>query len=65
MIRGWRKLCSGSISPTPIGIAAGYDKDARVPDAVLGLGCGFAEVGTITPKPQAGNPTAARVPADR
>jgi dihydroorotate dehydrogenase len=40
----------------PIGIAAGYDKDARVPNAVLGLGCGFAEVGTITPKPQAGNP---------
>ena len=40
----------------PIGIAAGYDKDARVPDAVLGLGCGFAEVGTITPKPQDGNP---------
>jgi dihydroorotate dehydrogenase len=41
----------------PIGIAAGYDKDARVPDAVLGFGCGFAEVGTITPLPQAGNPT--------
>ena len=42
--------------PNPVGIAAGYDKDARVPDAVLGLGCGFAEVGTITPKPQVGNP---------
>lgn len=42
--------------PNPIGIAAGYDKDARVPDAVLGLGCGFAEIGTVTPKPQAGNP---------
>lgn len=41
----------------PIGIAAGYDKDARVPDAVLGLGCGFAEIGTVTPKPQTGNPT--------
>ncbi len=40
----------------PIGIAAGYDKDARVPNAVLGVGCGFAEVGTITPKPQIGNP---------
>ncbi|MEQ1649436.1 MAG: quinone-dependent dihydroorotate dehydrogenase [Hyphomicrobiaceae bacterium] len=40
----------------PIGIAAGYDKDARVPDAVLGLGCGFAEIGTITPQPQDGNP---------
>ncbi|MBA4131549.1 MAG: dihydroorotate dehydrogenase (quinone) [Hyphomicrobium sp.] len=42
--------------PNPIGIAAGYDKDARVPDAVLGLGCGFAEVGTLTPLPQPGNP---------
>lgn len=40
----------------PVGIAAGFDKDARVPDAVLGLGCGFAEVGTVTPLPQAGNP---------
>ncbi len=40
----------------PVGIAAGYDKDARVPDAVLGLGCGFAEIGTITPIAQSGNP---------
>jgi dihydroorotate dehydrogenase len=39
----------------PVGIAAGFDKDARVPDAVLGLGCGFAEIGTVTPLPQAGN----------
>lgn len=42
--------------PNPVGIAAGYDKDARVPDAVLGLGCGFAEIGTVTPEPQPGNP---------
>jgi dihydroorotate dehydrogenase len=42
--------------PNPVGIAAGYDKDGRVPDAVLGLGCGFAEIGTVTPKPQPGNP---------
>ena len=42
--------------PNPVGIAAGYDKDARVPDGVLGLGCGFAEIGTVTPKPQVGNP---------
>ncbi len=41
----------------PISIAAGFDKDARVPDAVMGLGCGFAEVGTLTPRPQAGNPS--------
>lgn len=42
--------------PNPVGIAAGFDKDARVPDAILGLGCGFAEVGTTTPLPQPGNP---------
>lgn len=47
----------GALSlPNPIGIAAGFDKDARVPDAVLGLGCGFAEIGTVTPLPQSGNP---------
>jgi len=40
----------------PVAIAAGFDKDARVPDAVLGLGCGFAEIGTVTPLAQAGNP---------
>lgn len=43
--------------PNPIGIAAGFDKNARVPDAVLGLGCGYAEIGTVTPHPQSGNPT--------
>ena len=42
--------------PTPVGMAAGFDKDAEVPDAVLALGFGFTEVGTITPRPQAGNP---------
>lgn len=42
--------------PNPIGIAAGFDKNADVPDAVLGLGFGFAEVGTLTPEPQGGNP---------
>jgi dihydroorotate dehydrogenase len=41
--------------PNPVGIAAGFDKDARVPDAVLRLGCGYAEVGSITPEPQPGN----------
>ena len=51
----------------PVGIAAGFDKDARVPDAVLGLGCGFAEIGTITPLPQPGNPQPRvfRLPVDR
>lgn len=40
----------------PLGMAAGYDKNAEVPDALLSLGFGFAEVGTLTPKAQAGNP---------
>lgn len=42
--------------PNPIGLAAGLDKDAVAPDAFLGTGFGFVEVGTITPLPQAGNP---------
>lgn len=42
--------------PNPLGLAAGFDKDAEVPDAALGLGFGFVEVGSITPQPQAGNP---------
>ncbi len=42
--------------PNPIGIAPGFDKDAEVPDALLRLGFGFVEVGTITPRPQPGNP---------
>ena len=47
---------AGLTFPNPVGIAAGFDKDGEVPDAVLGLGFGFAEVGSITPKPQDGNP---------
>jgi dihydroorotate dehydrogenase len=43
--------------PSPVGLAAGFDKDGEVPDAMLSLGFGFIEVGTITPRPQAGNPT--------
>jgi dihydroorotate dehydrogenase len=42
--------------PNPVGVAAGYDKDARVYNALFDIGFGFAEAGTITPKPQAGNP---------
>lgn len=40
----------------PLGLAAGYDKNAEVPAEVLKLGFGFTEAGTLTPKPQAGNP---------
>jgi dihydroorotate dehydrogenase len=42
--------------PNPLGMAAGYDKNAEVPGGLLGLGFGFAEVGTVTPLPQPGNP---------
>jgi len=42
--------------PNPVGLAAGFDKNAEVFDAVLRLGFGFAEIGTVTPLPQPGNP---------
>jgi dihydroorotate dehydrogenase len=42
--------------PNPIGLAAGFDKNAAVPDAMLGLGFGFVEIGSVTPLAQAGNP---------
>ena len=42
--------------PNPVGMAAGFDKHAEVPDALLRVGFGFVEVGTVTPLPQPGNP---------
>jgi dihydroorotate dehydrogenase len=42
--------------PNPIGMAAGFDKSAEAPDALLRLGFGFVEIGSVTPLPQAGNP---------
>jgi dihydroorotate dehydrogenase len=47
---------AGVAFANPVGLAAGFDKDAEVPDAMLGLGFGFVEVGSITPRPQPGNP---------
>jgi dihydroorotate dehydrogenase len=47
---------SGLEFPNPLGMAAGYDKNGEVPDALLKLGFGFAEIGTVTPLPQPGNP---------
>jgi dihydroorotate dehydrogenase len=46
----------GRTLPNPIGLAAGFDKNAEVPDALLGLGFGFVEIGSVTPRPQEGNP---------
>ncbi len=50
----------------PIGLAAGFDKDAEVHEACLGLGFGFVEIGSVTPRPQPGNPRPRlfRLPAD-
>ncbi len=47
---------AGIAFPNPVGIAAGFDKNAEVPDALLALGFGFVEAGTVTPRPQEGNP---------
>ena len=51
----------------PVGVAAGFDKGAEVPEAVLGLGFGLVEVGTVTPRPQPGNPRPRlfRLPEDK
>ena len=46
----------GLALPNPVGLAAGFDKDCEVPDAMLAAGFGFVECGTVTPKPQEGNP---------
>ena len=46
----------GLCFPNPLGLAAGYDKDAQVPGAMRKLGFGFVECGTVTPRPQEGNP---------
>lgn len=53
--------------PNPVGLAAGFDKNADVPDQMLELGFGFVEVGTLTPRPQTGNPRPRlfRLPRDR
>ena len=47
---------AGITFPNPVGLAAGFDKNGEVPDAMLGMGFGFVEVGSITPRPQEGNP---------
>lgn len=53
--------------PNPIGLAAGFDKNAEVADAMLNLGFGLVEIGSVTPRPQAGNPRPRlfRLAADR
>jgi dihydroorotate dehydrogenase len=51
-----RRQCFGLDFPNPVGLAAGFDKDGRYFTAMSKLGFGFIEIGTVTPRPQAGNP---------
>ena len=62
-----RQEVLGLSFPNPLGMAAGFDKNGEVPDAILGMGFGFAEAGTVTPRPQEGNPRPRlfRLPADQ
>jgi dihydroorotate dehydrogenase len=46
----------GETFPNPVGVAAGFDKNAEIPRALQGLGFGFVEVGGVTAEPQTGNP---------
>jgi dihydroorotate dehydrogenase len=57
----------GRTLANPIGLAAGFDKNADAPDALLGLGFGLVEIGSVTPRPQPGNPRPRlfRLPEDR
>lgn len=53
--------------PNPVGVAAGFDKDGEVTEGLAGIGFGFVEIGTVTPRPQTGNPRPRlwRLPRDR
>ncbi len=51
-----KRTVMGIAFPNPVGLAAGFDKHAEAPDAMLALGFGFVELGTVTPRPQFGNP---------
>ncbi len=57
----------GITFPNPVGLAAGFDKDAKYTDPLACLGFGFIEIGTVTPRPQPGNPKPRlfRLPADK
>ena len=55
-VRPFPTKAFGLTFPNPVGLAAGMDKNGEHIDALLALGFGFVEVGTVTPEPQAGNP---------
>ena len=62
-----KTIVAGIDFASPVGLAAGFDKDGEVPEEMLDLGFGFVEVGTVTPRPQAGNakPRLFRLTRDR
>lgn len=62
-----RRTLWGIDFPNPVGLAAGFDKDAKYTDVLSCLGFGFVEIGTVTPRPQPGNPKPRlfRLPADK
>lgn len=62
-----RRQCFGIDFPNPVGLAAGFDKDGRYYQAMSQLGFGFVEIGTVTPRPQGGNPQPRlfRLPTDQ
>jgi dihydroorotate dehydrogenase len=62
-----KSTVAGVEFPSPVGLAAGFDKDAEVAAEMLTLGFGFVEVGTLTPRPQGGNakPRLFRLSEDR
>lgn len=62
-----RRQCFGIDFPNPVGLAAGFDKDGRYFHAMSNLGFGFIEIGTVTPRPQGGNPQPRlfRLPKDK
>jgi dihydroorotate dehydrogenase len=65
-IGGLERKLMGLNFPNPVGLAAGFDKDGKYIDIMSRLGFGFLEIGTVTPKPQIGNPKPRlfRLPAD-
>lgn len=64
---GLSRTLFGITFPNPVGLAAGFDKDAKLIDELACFGFGFIEIGTLTPKPQSGNekPRLFRLPADQ
>lgn len=65
--RSLQRTLWGINFPNPVGLAAGFDKNAKYTDSLACLGFGFVEIGTVTPRPQPGNtkPRLFRLPADK